>query len=231
MKKIAIASAAMGGAALIAFGASGTFAAFSDTDTVNNTAATAGSLVIDATGTTTTAMAGQRLVPGQSVERTFLVENDGQGVAGYPSAKVTKITNTEDGCTSTSEGQADDCTNPSAGDLAAQTLVAYKQYAVSPNGTCGPAPTTGYVPLGILSQIQNVSAASPAPLAAGQKTCVAFQLTLVDNYGGTTFNNNLAQGDSFSVDIEFGITQVTGGSVAGSGVQNPLTPAPAGLPG
>ena len=42
MKKIAIGAAAMGGAALIAFGASGTFASFNDVQSVTDQSAGAG---------------------------------------------------------------------------------------------------------------------------------------------------------------------------------------------
>ena len=49
MKKIIIASAAMGGAALIAFGTSGTFASYQDTSQVKSSLA-AGSIVLNVAG-------------------------------------------------------------------------------------------------------------------------------------------------------------------------------------
>src|SRR5688572_7869922 len=109
MKKIALASAAMGGAALIAFGASGTFASFTDQATVTSSAVSAGSLEISATESATASIGGEDMAPGAKATRTFKLTNSGEGVTAVPSVQVLSIANQDDGCTSKSEEAVDEC--------------------------------------------------------------------------------------------------------------------------
>ncbi|MGY1609344.1 TasA family protein [Geodermatophilus sp. SYSU D00700] len=201
MKKIALASAAMGGAALLAFGASGTFAALSDTTTQDVGTVAAGSVVVNTWDKTSANMASTPLTPGDSVVRSYYVQNGGS-VAGRPSAQVLNVTNVDDGCTSSSERSIDDCTNPSAGDLAAQVVVSYATFA--PTGTdCVVPSNQRYVTLGGLTEIGGKQASDGSTLAAQQALCVAFQLTFVEGE-----SDNKAQGDSFTAQVQFGLEQV-----------------------
>ncbi len=78
MKKIVLASAAMGGAALVAFGASGTFAAFSDSQTRESDPVATGTLLLEAGDVIdSSAFDASNLAPGQSVTYTSYVQNAG----------------------------------------------------------------------------------------------------------------------------------------------------------
>ncbi|MGY1672651.1 TasA family protein [Geodermatophilus sp. SYSU D00710] len=201
MKKIALASAAMGGAALLAFGASGTFAALSDTTTQDVGTVAAGSVVVNTWDKTSADMASAPLTPGQSVVRSYYVQNGGS-VAGKPSAQVLNVTSVEDGCTSNSERAIDDCATSSEGDLAAQVVVSYATFA--PTGTDCVVPShPEYVTLGALTEIVGKPASDRSTLAAQQARCVAFKLTFES--GGS---DNKAQGDSFKAQVQFGLEQV-----------------------
>jgi hypothetical protein len=202
VKKLVIASAAMGGAALIAFGASGTFASYNDQTVQNVGAVAADSVVVNSWDKTTAEMASTPLSPGDSVVRAYYVRNSGTA-AGRPNAQLLNVTNKDDGCTSESEKATyDDCDSPTKGDLAAQVSVGYTVFA--PTGTDCVAPTTGYKPIGMVNDIIGTSVFAPTvpQLAAGAAECVAFQLTFVDGA-----NNNKAQGDSFTAQIQFGLEQ------------------------
>ncbi|MGY1642586.1 hypothetical protein ACI782_15875 [Geodermatophilus sp. SYSU D00703] len=97
MKKIAIAAAAMGGTALIAFGASGTFAALTDTETGARATAGAGTLDLTVGGGVAASSANAlSLNPGQSVTLPYWVENSGT-VPGKLLGGL-QVTNEDRGC-------------------------------------------------------------------------------------------------------------------------------------
>jgi hypothetical protein len=202
LKKIALVSAAMGGAALIAFGASGTFASFSDSQQLKTSAVSAGSLKISAEEAASTTVQGTNMAPGSTAVRVFKLTNSGAGVTATPTVQVLSIANMEDGCTSSSEEKSgDDCTNASAGDLASQLTMGYSAYAPNGDGTC-PTPTTGFTNLGPLATTAPLGN-SAITLGGGKSLCAAFQLTFAPGA-----NNNWAQGDSFTAQIEFALQQV-----------------------
>jgi hypothetical protein len=219
VKKIALAATAMGGTALIAFGASGTFAAFSDSTTQDVSAVAAGSVVVNSWDKTTAGMASTPLVPGQSVVRSYYVRNGGN-IAGLPSAQVLSLTNKDDGCTSNSEGAIDDCLNAGAGDLAAQIVVGYATFAPTGTDCVAPQPLA-YSPLGKLTEIVGKPAKDATQLAGGAARCVSFQLTFASDA-----SDNKAQGDSFTAQIQFGLEQVTATRAMRPGgiIEDPSTP-------
>lgn len=113
MKKIAIASAAMGGAALLAFGASGTFAAFSDSEQ-QTAAAGAGELVLRTVGQAATPAAeATNLQPGRSATYAYFLRNGGT-LDGALTA-TTSVTDAENGCSSDSEREAEQAVRGVAG--------------------------------------------------------------------------------------------------------------------
>jgi Camelysin metallo-endopeptidase len=97
MKKIALASAAMGGAALIAFGASGTFAAFSDSET---TSAAAGAATLDLRAGVTNAPSGEvalNMAPGDKTLYFPLYVHNAGDLDGFLGGTFT-FQDLENGC-------------------------------------------------------------------------------------------------------------------------------------
>jgi hypothetical protein len=206
MKKLVIGAAAMGGAALIAFGTSGTFAAFNDTASLANETG-AGTLVLDASSSPTATAPAQamNLKPGEKATYAYFVANGGT-LAGTATAS-TSVTDWEHGCSSASERTDDpgcgNATDP--GDFS--RLATFQAYYVATdkagcttdsltskqNWALAPANTT-------LAAIAN-QGIGDIPVAAGEGACVVVQVSLGDV-------NNAVQGDSASLAVSFTLTQV-----------------------
>jgi predicted ribosomally synthesized peptide with SipW-like signal peptide len=201
VKKLVIASAAMGGAALIAFGASGTFAAFSDQTSAAVSPVAAGTLSLSAGAVTSADLASGPLTPGDTVHRTYLIKNNSADTAGNAFFNVSQMVSKEDGCTSNTEKAADDCWT-GAGDLVGQTNASLLTYAPTDGACVAPAGA-------VFADVGRLQSGPTAPFAignlgTGQSLCVDFLLEFVN---GST--NDLAQGDSFSATLAFTIEQAT----------------------
>ena len=197
MKKIALASAAMGGAALIAFGASGTFAALSDSNT-QTLSAGAGTLSVGIDRPATLPAQAGNLAPGDKVIVPFYVKNTGQNVAGKVGVALKNLVNNENGCSSISERTAETAKCDAAGDVGEFGGAATYRVGVSKaSGAACDANATpdeiGYIPFALDAGL--TPAASPVLLAAGGSTCVLVEIALPK----TTTGNNV-QGDSMRFD-------------------------------
>jgi hypothetical protein len=207
VKKIVIAAAAMGGAALVAFGASGTFAAFSDSST-QSLAAGAGSLRLNIDRPATAPVEAGNLNPGQSVVVPFYVQNIGNNITGKVGVKLTKVVDNENSCSTVSErsaeaaagGNCDSATDPGEFSKAATYAIAASNADAA--GCKANAIVAGsYLPFGLTDGL--APANSPVVLKAGDGQCVLVKITLP----GTVGNN--VQGDSMSFDALVTLEQST----------------------
>ncbi len=204
MKKIVIASAAMGGAALIAFGASGTFAAFSDGGTTSGSAG-AGTLTLSAAKTITTDATALGLAPGETTQLAFPVRNGGTLDGTFTA--TARVTDATDRCNSATEESEDDCEGRQAGDFSTAASVTAYQFAVADAAACTSTatPPAGSALVGgiTLRQLSGQGVHSQT-LAGGATTCFVVEVTLPDS--GT--RNNVVQGDSASLAIDLTLDQV-----------------------
>ncbi|QNG35394.1 hypothetical protein F1C76_01120 [Geodermatophilaceae bacterium NBWT11] len=205
VKKIVLASAAMGGAALVAFGASGTFAAFSDQESSVLPEASAGTLYLNAAGQSASSDGDvSQIVPTQTVTFATPVQNAGN-LDGILKGTLVLQGNEENSCVGPEIGADTSCAGTGAGELAGQ-LQATSGYRVLAAGeTCDEdTPTIDTTFRGTLLQL--VSAGSGlAPIAAGTTVCSVITVTLPE-LGAT---NNLVQSDSIQLRFDFELTQDT----------------------
>lgn len=208
MKKIVLASAAMGGAALVAFGAAGTFAAYSDRQDVVSQEASAGTLLVEVGGNVSAPAQAQDLAPGETAVFSYFVENAGTGVTGHLGGSIVDVVDYEDGCTDPERRAFDPCSNgPDAGELSGQLQANYyfipTAYTADQCAAITQAPTSGGVFLGTLKDNPS-SPAGPGSteLKPGDKACFVLGLTLPDRP-----DNNLVQSDNVSFSVRFDLVQ------------------------
>jgi hypothetical protein len=212
VKKIAIASAAMGGAALIAFGASGTFAAFSDTDLVSGQKAGATTFEIEVAGQyVTSEQAPLELAPGGSLRYAYEITNNSD-LPGLLDATIS-VTDAEND-RNDPEIEAGDIT--AAGEFSSFALVE-AFYGGDDAENCDIDSTVslgGPVAFGQIAQTvsNNFKNRSFAP---GDTHCVVLEVSLPTHAA----NINRVQGDTATFAISFTLTQqvtpvrVNGGSL------------------
>jgi predicted ribosomally synthesized peptide with SipW-like signal peptide len=203
LKKIALASAAMGGAALLAFGASGTFAAFQDTASLTNEAG-AGTLVLDARNPSVTApVDALSLKPGEKARFAYYVQNDGD-LAGTVDADFLNVVNNENECVGpeTDPGVDADCGATEGEFTTAATVAGYLIPNVTGASQCTIAAADGRTANSTMTfaQADAFNALKNVPVAAGQATCVVLEVAL-GNAG------NDVQSDSASFDVRLTLKQ------------------------
>jgi predicted ribosomally synthesized peptide with SipW-like signal peptide len=208
VKKLVIASVAMGGAALIAFGASGTFANFTDSSSVGNTAG-AGSIVLNAGSESATAAAqATTLQPGGTAQYAYFVENAGT-LPGMISAQLT-IADKENGCVGPEGTNGTDGIDRTCGADQGEFSMFAQVQAFSTGAKTAEACTISDAKRKSLSPVMGLQeAAKLAKLvntAVPAKTggCVVLDVTLPDNP-----NINLAQSDQATLTANFTLAQVT----------------------
>jgi hypothetical protein len=205
MKKIALASAAMGGVALFAFGASGTFASLSDSNTQNLTAR-AGTLALGIDRPATMPTAAGNLAPGDSVVVPFYAKNTGSGVTGKVGVALDNRVNNENGCSSVSERTAENGACDTPGDLGEFSQAATYEVALSGASEAN-CITAGASSVGTYHRFTLTDglapAQSPITLTSGQGQCVVLKITLPKESAG-----NAVQGDSLSFDAVVTLQQV-----------------------
>lgn len=210
MKKIVLASAAMGGAALVAFGASGTFAAFSDQASSGTEAAGAGTLYLSPGQTERQSAEGvvvEGLAPGDEVTYAFYVNNDGS-LAGDLTGTFRLTGDTEGGCLPV-EGRAGDpsCTNQdNDGELPENTNVRATYGPVESAEDCTPtttglANTFGYTDGYTLASLNGVSGAT-ARVPGGEGFCAVVTIQVDEDA------TNVVQSDQATFKIDYRIDQV-----------------------
>jgi predicted ribosomally synthesized peptide with SipW-like signal peptide len=204
MKKIALASAAMGGVALFAFGASGTFASFTDSEVATATAK-AGSMDLKVGGATATSGASlDGLNPGDSTTVSYWINNAGT-VAGDLSAKLT-VTDAENGCTDPeSKTSGENCSQwTTGGELSQFATVQFLDATAADDEACKKA-TNGAAVLGMQPVVlKDAVVASQIPvgaLAKNEGNCVVLKITVPDTAG------NIVQGDTADVKMDITLAQ------------------------
>ncbi|MGY1667944.1 TasA family protein [Geodermatophilus sp. SYSU D00696] len=191
MKKIALASAAMGGAALLAFGASGTFAAFQDSST-QTAGAGAGTLTIGVGRPASAPAQAGNLAPGESVVVPLYVKNTGNDISGTLGASIEGIVDQENGCYGPEIAAEDGC--QAADDEGEFSAAA--DYAVALSGAsetaCNASATPngwGWIPFqeddGLLPT------ASPLSLDPGKGACLLLRITLDEERAGNDVQSDV----------------------------------------
>jgi hypothetical protein len=221
MKKIALAAAAMGGTALIAFGASGTFAAFSDTEQAT---ATAGAGTLDlavAGGQVATAPAAVSLSPGQSTQLAYWVNNVGS-VGGTLTAGVSLLENAENNCSEPETESGDTtCGWATGGEFAENVVVRFLKAGATDEAACrtatGGTEISG-APAGTLLAAEKALPFDVFEIQGESGKCLVVNVSLPVNA-----DNNEVQGDTARFRTDLTLTQVT--EQLGNGVVlDPKTP-------
>lgn len=206
MKKIAIASAAMGGAALIAFGASGTFASFTDSST-ESASAGAGTLVITSFDQVVPVTAeALDLAPGEQTQYAYFLRNDGS-LPGNLTASVEDVSNLEDGCASASESAAEEGACDVDGDVGEFSAVATVRGEVAEaerrRDCTVDAPVVADLGAGVIDAVAAGQPTAVGALGGGDRICVIVTIELPLEAG------NAVQGDSADFVIDFVLEQDT----------------------
>ncbi|SCX57203.1 SipW-cognate class signal peptide [Klenkia marina] len=208
MKKIVLASAAMGGAALVAFGAAGTFAAFSDQDQFQSQVAEAGTLFLELDDTVqTSGFDATNLAPGQSVTYTSYLENGGS-LPGTLRASYDLTNNDETGCNRAEAAVDTTCGTAGVGfgELAKATQMTVYYGPVADAATCDAGARPGGVagPFNVADLNGNTIYADQ-PVAEGQGICTVYVL----NIPLTNENQNQIQSDNLVFRGIFVLNQAT----------------------
>lgn len=204
MKKIAIGAAAMGGAALIAFGASGTFASFNDVQSVTDQSAGAGSLTLTAGRTVEAAAANlDGLQPGKSVDLKYFVVNDATSdVNGTISGGLTNLVDLENGC-NTSEvdkpGADTDC-GWNEGEFSGVATVTGSMTVGGTEASCAFNPSASQAQ-GTLASFATKKLSVPGVVTPGQGVCFVLRVELPSSA------SNAVQTDSATFGIDFRMDQ------------------------
>jgi hypothetical protein len=203
VKKIAIAAAAMGGTALIAFGASGTFAAFTDSEQAT-AAAGAGTLDLQVGGGTVSGdVEAFNLNPNESTTISYWVNNVGT-VAGNLAAKLKVVQDAENGCNDPEREADDSCTEwSSGGEFSSFATVQFLDSDAANAVACEDA-TTGTPVLGMSAvRLQDAEAGllRVGSLEKNAGNCVVLEVKLPDTA------TNAVQGDTAQVQLDITLTQ------------------------
>lgn len=196
MKKIVLISAAMGGAALVAFGASGTFAELTDTST-NTVNAGASTLSVWVGHDASVAAHAGNLAPGESVVLPYYVKNAGStNVTANLGVALKNVVNHENKCSSTSELSADPTCN--GDDQNTGNFGEFAEYQVglssASEATCASATDANLFGFKPLTDLAITPAQSGISLKADEGRCVVLKVSLPKNA------TDAVQGDSESFD-------------------------------
>jgi len=215
VKKIALAAAAMGGTALIAFGASGTFAAFTDTETGTGAAGAGTMDLAIGQGVVTGALPAMSLNPGQSTTVAYWMNNTGT-TNGTLSADLTITEDAERDCTDaeykTVGNQLADtsCGWNGEGELADVAQVQFLDATESTPEACKAA-TDGDAVLNMglisLTDAAAVPALGVGNLAANTGNCIVLKVAVPDSAGNNVQSDTMA----FKVDVTLTQAPTTAG--------------------
>lgn len=208
-KKSALGAAGVGVVALAMLGG-GTFAAWSDFDTIEDNELGAGKLqlVVDHRGATQFLQPGN-IAPGKhKFQDVYVASNDGESVPrGDLYVTLKNLVDIEDGCTNTNGEKAvdPDCGTPGAtGDFSSQAKVELASYKPV-LGQCRPESLIPKPinPGGTLLADIGGTDFRVATLAPGEDICIRVEVSL------PMTATNAVQGDSAEFDAYFELVQVT----------------------
>lgn len=198
----------LAGVAVVALAAGGgTFASWSDYDTVEDNTVGADLLKIDLSTQNKASFDRVHLAPGVSQDTLIVVANTtGNTIpAADLSVTLTNLVGEEDGCTSTnSEQDVDsDCAGNNEGEFASEAIYVVNAAAPSADGTCSPrGARLGTTVLAAAEDLKVDLLPAGVDLEPGQKVCVAMGIALPANA------SNASQGDRASFDLRFDLEQV-----------------------
>ncbi|UER55208.1 hypothetical protein HJG43_12395 [Kineosporiaceae bacterium SCSIO 59966] len=213
-KKSALGAAGVGVVALAMLGG-GTFAAWSDFDTIDENRTEAGHLVLDLKGTDPISNVGwlqPAIAPGEYRTVDYFIAS--ADLEGVPKASLTfnlqNLVDEENGCSSRSEKAVDsncgDTTDPGEFVDQAYVNVSYSKPTrdnIFIGGSCRGENLTESVPVSSLNDL--TTPVELGDLRGGQGVCVRFEIGLPFIEG----DQNASQGDSASFDIRWDLTQKT----------------------
>lgn len=218
-KKKLVAGAVAGVAALALIGG-GTFALWSDFDTVEGNNLAAGTLVLDVGESTSLDMGN--LAPGENKATTLFIANRGDDTAALQDAQLSatfeNLRDIEDGCVSNSEKEEDStCGSGSGNNNGEFSEEAYLQLRVSPAATAGQCASGSPKAWKKLADYFGTST-DLGTLDPGQGICVKIEAGLPSGEGNQspppgidapTLNGatNASQGDSATFDVRFDLVQ------------------------
>jgi predicted ribosomally synthesized peptide with SipW-like signal peptide len=209
-KKTLVAGAGAGVLALAMFGG-GTFAAWSDFQTVTGNTVGADTLRLEIGDTLK--FDDVKLAPGQARDTAVFVASR-TGVStpdAYLTATLQNLVGHENGCDSNSERQEDgDCNDTATGgEFTTQALYYVQSKVVDSPEDCDSSNMPTALGNTLLSEAQDVKVPL-GNLAAGEGVCVQAQVFMPDSVGQYGHDaDNRSQGDWASFDIRFDLTQIT----------------------
>lgn len=219
-QKKKLAAGAVAGVAALALIGGGTFALWSDFDTVEGNELAAGTLVLDVGESTSLDMGN--LAPGENKATTLFIANRGDDTAALQNAQLTatfeNLRDIEDGCVSNSEQQEDTtCGNGPNNNNGEFSEQAYLQLRVSPAADAGSCASGAPKAWKKLADYFGTSTALGG-LNPGQGICVKIEAGLPSGQGNQTpppgidapnapTATNAVQGDSATFDVRFDLTQ------------------------
>lgn len=224
-QKKKLAAGAVAGVAALALISGGTFALWSDFDSIEGNELAAGTLTLDLGEQTSFAVGN--LAPGENKAQEVYLVNRSDETAALENARLTGsilgLAPKEDGCVGNSEIVDDaDCNDTSSGgEFHKQARIQFAWKPASDAGQCGGG---GYPSSGrTQGVIETVAANGPFSLGTvnpGEGICVRIEAGLPggpsggDDNDGIDFGaaggnaiNNAAQGDSVEFDLRFDLTQ------------------------
>jgi predicted ribosomally synthesized peptide with SipW-like signal peptide len=206
MKKIALASAAMGGVALFAFGASGTFASLTDTEQIQNLEAKASTMDLEVGTTASSPTAALKFTPGEPSQKfAYFVNNTGD-VAGSLFADLVLTGNAENECTEPEvgvDGSCDPANDAWSGELASElTTRAFRPVIVDSAEDCDVTKVgTAFDQARSLRMAADASAVEIADLGNTRGLCFVYEFALPDGA------SNAVQSDSAKFRIDLNLKQ------------------------
>lgn len=220
-KKKLIAGAVAGVAALALIGG-GTFALWSDFDSVEDNTLSAGTLTLEL-GQSTPLTFG-KLAPGENKAQTLWIANRSDDTVALQNASlsgvITNLVGTEDGCRGNSEVVDDpDCdVLSSGGEFAAQAFIQFASKPAASASSCAGG-TYGNHRQGTIQSVASGGAFQLGQLDPGQGICIRVEAGLPGggpggdsndgiDFAGAASANNATQGDSATFDVRFDLTQV-----------------------
>lgn len=217
-----LAAGAVAGVAALALIGGGTFALWSDFDSIDGNALAAGTLTLEL-GQSTPLEFGN-LAPGENKAATVWIANRSDDTEALQNARLTgsllNLVGIEDGCNGNSEIEDDaDCNDTaSGGEFPEQARI---QFASMPASDAGACSGRGYANFeqGTLNDVAAVGEFPLGQMDPDDGICIRVEAGLPgggpggDSNGGIDFagdadSNNATQGDSATFDVRFDLTQV-----------------------
>lgn len=193
MKKLVLASTALGGAALVVFGASGTFAAFSDSSVQQTPTAEAGTLFVEGSEVVeSSAFDTGNLAPGQSVTYVSTLTNGGT-VDGQLTGVFELALDRENGCTPAEAPVDSSCgTADSDGEIAEKSVLDVYYGTLADGATCEEASRPGASLTFVPRAVNGSPMFQRLPLAAGESFCAVYVLTIPQEVGNEIQSDDLS---------------------------------------